>query len=201
MHTILKNVRVFAVGSNTERQIDSKGQEIAARTVSLLVKPEQARELGLAAQMGKIVLVLRHPGDDTTDDTEGVTPLSEVLNGKASSGDDKAMPAYAPGGGNAFLDMVKTAAAPVEPQPAEPVVEAPKSIFTMTLFGPDGIRRFDWTNRDQLPTESGNAPEAAASTMSPAPAPIPTNIPPVEPTAVDPNAATNGADALPPLNY
>ena len=47
-YPILKNVRIFAVGANTERAVDEKGKEVNARTVSLLVKPKQAQELAVA---------------------------------------------------------------------------------------------------------------------------------------------------------
>src|SRR5262245_35660298 len=82
--TILKNVRVFAVNTNTERATDAKGETLNFKTVSLLVKPEHARELVVAAQMGKIMLTLRRP--DETDEAAGeeVTPLEEILTGKSS---------------------------------------------------------------------------------------------------------------------
>src|SRR5437016_1792744 len=61
--TILKNVRVFAINTNTERASDSKGETSSFKTVSLLVKPDHARELVVAAQMGKIMLTLRRPDE------------------------------------------------------------------------------------------------------------------------------------------
>ncbi len=61
--TILKNVRVFAVNSNTERASDAKGEATSFKTVSLLVKPEHAQELAVAGQMGKIMLTLRRPDE------------------------------------------------------------------------------------------------------------------------------------------
>src|SRR5207237_9151496 len=67
--TILTNVRVFAVNTNTERASDSKGETLNFKTVSLLVKPEHARELAVAASMGKIMLTLRRP--DQVDEVTG----------------------------------------------------------------------------------------------------------------------------------
>jgi len=61
--TILKNVRVFAINTNTERAQDAKGESSSFKTVSLLVKPDHARELVVAAQMGKIMLTLRRPDE------------------------------------------------------------------------------------------------------------------------------------------
>ena len=51
--TILKNVRVFAVNTNTERATDAKGEAANFKTVSLLVKPDHARELAVAAADGQ----------------------------------------------------------------------------------------------------------------------------------------------------
>src|SRR5436190_10210834 len=61
--TILKNVRVFAVNTNTERASDGKGEMVNFKTISLLVKPEHARELAVATAMGKIMLTLRRPDE------------------------------------------------------------------------------------------------------------------------------------------
>src|ERR1051326_5059891 len=67
--TILTNVRVFAVNTNTERASDAKGETLNFKTISLLVKPEHARELVVAASMGKIMLTLRRP--DERDEERG----------------------------------------------------------------------------------------------------------------------------------
>jgi len=150
-HTILRNVRVFAVGANTERSVDDKGQEIQARTVSLLVKPDQARELAMAGQIGKIFLVLRHPGETTKDSDEDVTSLSDILNGKSEVADDK-QPQNEPqvaSTGNSFLEAIKTA---VQAPPA-PVAAAPKPGFVMTVFGPSEVKQYEWTDRNTMPTE------------------------------------------------
>src|SRR4051812_786431 len=62
-YTILKNVRVFAINTNTERATDSKAEAANFKTVSLLVKPDHARELIVASQVGKINLTLRRPDE------------------------------------------------------------------------------------------------------------------------------------------
>lgn len=63
--TILQDIKVFAVNDvlNTEREKDG-GKSIAAKTISLLVTPEQAAKVMLAAQLGVINLVMRSPEDD-----------------------------------------------------------------------------------------------------------------------------------------
>src|SRR5262245_44542581 len=81
--TILKNVRVFAVNTNTERASDSRGETVNFRTVSLLVKPEHARELAVATAMGKIMLTLRRPDERDEAQGEEVTPLNDILSGRS----------------------------------------------------------------------------------------------------------------------
>ncbi len=69
--TFLQNVKVFAVNSE---YTEKNGQKvITAKTVSLLVTPEQAEKVTFASQLGKIVLALRPPQDPTKVHTSGVT--------------------------------------------------------------------------------------------------------------------------------
>src|SRR6478672_1086698 len=106
--TILTNVRVFAINTNTERASDAKGETSSFKTVSLLVKPDHARELVVAAQMGKIMLTLRRPDEKDAEAGEEVTPLAEILSGKSKQASETA------GSSNptpSFLDTVKGAVA------------------------------------------------------------------------------------------
>jgi|GEM_PF-4036944 len=70
--TILRNTTVFAVNDQIERQDDESS--IDAKTVSLLVRPDQSEKLLLAKQLGTIHLALRKPGDETAIDTKGAKP-------------------------------------------------------------------------------------------------------------------------------
>ncbi|MEN6406419.1 MAG: Flp pilus assembly protein CpaB [Thermoguttaceae bacterium] len=64
--TILQDIKVFAVNDvvDLEKEKDGAGRSIAAKTISLLVTPEQAAKVMLAAQMGSVNLVMRSPDDD-----------------------------------------------------------------------------------------------------------------------------------------
>ena len=76
--TFLQNVKVFAVNSE---YTEKNGQKvITAKTVSLLVTPEQAEKVTFASQLGKIVLALRPPQDSTKVQTSGVT-VQKLLSG------------------------------------------------------------------------------------------------------------------------
>lgn len=174
VYPIIKNVRVFSKGAQTERVIDSKsGQETRARTISLMVKPAQAQEIALASQMGKITLALRNPKDDPANDKDQMVPLSELLNGKQSNGDEKKNVAST--GTNNLLEQLRAAipakeAAPT-PTPAPPVT-AKGPAFVMTVQTPNEIKSFEWSDPKGLPTESVLLSVNASSNIPPVPLPV-----------------------------
>ena len=67
--TILRDVRVFAVNSETERSVDPNGNAVAAKTISVLVKNDQVEPLMLALELGTLRLSLRRPNDAGEDST------------------------------------------------------------------------------------------------------------------------------------
>jgi len=71
--TILQDVTVFAVDTKTERHLDSQTDPSNLRTVSLLVRPEQAETIMLATQLGELSLTLRRPNDGLTETGDGQT--------------------------------------------------------------------------------------------------------------------------------
>ncbi len=73
--TILQDIKVFAVNDQWRSSEDKGSESIAAKTVSLLVTPEQAEKLTLAEQLGKLKLVLRSPDDNLkVESTDGTSP-------------------------------------------------------------------------------------------------------------------------------
>ncbi len=74
-HTILQDIKVFAV--NDVVSLDNSGdtKSIQGRTVSLLVTPSQAEKITLASEMGTIRLIMRSPDDDVQTPTRGETPM------------------------------------------------------------------------------------------------------------------------------
>jgi pilus assembly protein CpaB len=69
---ILTDVQVLAAGTKMER--DTKDKPVAVSVVTLLVNPEEAERLTLAANEGKIQLALRNPLDRANPITRGVRP-------------------------------------------------------------------------------------------------------------------------------
>ena len=162
--TILKNVRVFAVNSNTERASDSKGETTSFKTVSLLVKPEHAQELAVAGQMGKIMLTLRRPDEKDEELGEEATPLSEILSGKAKLGSDPPAPGSTVSSqGSGFQQLLEQATSPS--QPAFQLAEKP--LWQLELISPNERKMYSWTDLKALPTETLIG--SAASGGSPAP--------------------------------
>jgi pilus assembly protein CpaB len=162
---ILKNCRVFAVNTNTERAVDAKGETSNFRTVSLLVKEDHTGELAVAAQMGKILLTLRRPDEEDNDLDEEVTPIKEILSGKARSQSDPVaspqQPVAAPP--QNFLDFAKGAG---EDNAAAPAAEA---FWKMDILGPADRKRFEWADEKSLPVESTLPGGGAAGTTAAAP--------------------------------
>jgi pilus assembly protein CpaB len=191
--TILRNVRVFAVNTNTERATDGKADASNFRTVSLLVKPEHSRELVIAGQLGKIMLTLRRPDESDEDDVEDVTPLEEILSGKSKSASDPA-PSGQPAHGQGLLGFMKDNGAFTLPSSAS----QGEPQWKMLVLGPTETQQFEWHDTKSLPLKSsfGNPGEAPASNTGGGPVspstghPIPTPPAPV-PVAPQPEALSD----------
>jgi pilus assembly protein CpaB len=126
--TFLQNVKVFAVNDTTERQPGGAENKIVARTVSVLVTPEQAELVTMAAELGRIRLVLRGPMDDQVAEFGDGTKPSDLFQQLRGKDQDPSAPA-APS--NPFAALLP------KPEPAAlapAVVDALKSTFTMTII-------------------------------------------------------------------
>jgi pilus assembly protein CpaB len=155
-YTILRMARVFAVNSQTDRNTEEKGQEVAAKTVSLLVKPKQAERLTLATELGKIRLALRRPEDTVPDDEEVVKDLPAIFrDAEMVAMDDPQKPTSEP-----------TSAFPVPQVVLPPTAVASTAVWTMRVMSPTEIKQFDWSNELDLPQESAPTPLAPAEEPS-----------------------------------
>ncbi len=86
---VLQNIKVLANGQNID-QPDDQREANSVKAVTLLVLPEQAEKLALAATEGKLQLVMRNSTDQGDEPTTGITKRT-LLSG------DQAMPAPEPG--------------------------------------------------------------------------------------------------------
>src|SRR3569833_3668836 len=128
---VLQNVKVLAVGKEIEVADQNRRQANPAAVATLLVSPEQAEKLALAASEGRLILTLRSWTDGAAVDTSGMNPsalLAEpgaaalapipvpVVAGAAGT---KAEPAPPPDN-HTKKRRKKQAAAAAEPEHAQP---------------------------------------------------------------------------------
>jgi pilus assembly protein CpaB len=125
--TLLQNISVFAVNEIFQRPNEIDAGTIAARTVSLLVTPEQAELVTLATELGTIRLVLRSIEDEDVAATRGAT--TQHVTGHGTSGSRAAEEAVGLGGGdedNPLLEMLneqqRAPATKVAAVPADPTI-------------------------------------------------------------------------------
>jgi pilus assembly protein CpaB len=116
--TLLQNIEVLSAGQDFKK--DAEGKPVTSQVVNLLVTPEQAEKLSLAAGQTTVQLVLRNPLDRQIAPTPG-TDLAAL---------------YGPSGAR---PPAPAPAAPPAPKPADtrPVVhEAPPQpvAFTMEII-------------------------------------------------------------------
>ena len=67
--TLLQNIEVLSAGQDFKK--DTEGKPVSVQAVNLLVTPEQAEKLSLAANQTTIQLVLRNPLDTLVAKTPG----------------------------------------------------------------------------------------------------------------------------------
>ena len=65
---ILQNIRVFAVDQTVQRSPDGGEERTIAKTISLLLTPQQASKLTLAENLGLVSLIPRNPDDEESAD-------------------------------------------------------------------------------------------------------------------------------------
>lgn len=118
---VLQNVRVLANAQNMDKPADER-EATTVKAVTLQVTPEQAEKLALAANEGKLQLIMRNSIDQGDTQTTGINKRS-LLTG------EKANPLPEPGSLKSEQPEQKPAAAPrrvrVAPEPA-PVQPAPQ---------------------------------------------------------------------------
>ena len=173
VYTILKNVRVFAKGNQTERTTSSDGKEVRARTVSLLVKPEQARELFLAYRLGKISLALRPPGTADNEAEDNITPIDQILQAKGTDANENEGSEAGPG---PFFRS----------SPPATDLAGPKPLYRMQVWGPKGGSDFLFMEEGAPPVERkfgapSEPPSAPEAPNHPAPGAAPAGNSPAAP--------------------
>jgi pilus assembly protein CpaB len=132
VRTVLQFIKVFAVNDVLNVEGLDHEKSIAAKTISLLVTPEQAQKVTMATEMGQIRLVLRSPEDENTGADVPTFSSRELLTGKKEpvalrdvSGE--------PAGNGGFLDFLKQNLNKSE-SAVHPSNDRPLDTFRMRLF-------------------------------------------------------------------
>jgi pilus assembly protein CpaB len=126
---ILQNIRVFAVDQTVQRSPDGSEERTIAKTVSLMLSPEQASKLGLAEQIGEISLIPRNPDDEAVTSWTEVTIDDLLAEGDASNrakeqGRDENTEAADSAPGESLVDIIRKDEEPVNPPFRMEIVEA-----------------------------------------------------------------------------
>jgi pilus assembly protein CpaB len=90
--TMLQNMEVLSAGQDYKK--DSEGKPVLVQVVNLLVTPEQAEMLTLAATQTTIQLVLRNPMDREVSKTSG-TAVGILFRGGKMAASDSPIPVVA----------------------------------------------------------------------------------------------------------
>ena len=186
---ILQNVRVFAVDQAVQRAAEGGEERSVAKTISLLLKPEQASKLALAAQIGEISLIPRNPDDEDAAATPETT-VDDLLTGNEMNSREKEQGEKkdpTDGAGNNLLNAVRQAAAPKPP-------------FRMEVVEAQGVREvlFDAeTGRPVHPANDTAGPTPNSNSATPA-GPVPAGTSPATAPAAGaaPAAAPASADKM-----
>jgi pilus assembly protein CpaB len=174
---ILQNVRVFAVDQLVQRAAEGGEERSVAKTISLLLKPEQASKLSLAAQIGEISLIPRNPDDEEAAATPETTVDDLLTSGEINSrAKEQGISKTGTDDHNiigGLMNAVRAAA-------------APKAPFRMEIVEAQGVREVLFDAETGRPVRPTN--DAAGPTLHPAPSapagPTPTAGPaPVAPAA------------------
>ncbi len=163
---ILQNVRVFAVDQTVQRAAEGGGEERnVAKTISLLLKPDQASKISLAEQIGEISLIPRNPDDEESADWSETTVEGLLANGEVNSRAKEQGVSSKEPSPDGLLNAVRAAA-------------APKAPFRMEIVEAQGVREvlFDAeTGRPIHPTTEATGPTLPQGPAAPANAgPAPT---------------------------
>ena len=122
--TLLQNLEVLSAGQDFKK--DAEGKPIAVQVVNMLVTPEEAEQLSLAASQTSIQLVLRNPLDHVISKPPGTAMQALFSGGKAilpqAAGPARSAPHAAP-----------RAAPRPEPAMVREVAAAPKKEVPFTM--------------------------------------------------------------------
>jgi len=190
--TLLQDIKVFAVDQTVELEPDEDSGTRSAKTVSLLVTPDQAEVVMLASELGKVRLVMRGLADDTVASVDGKTPM-QLFGRTEGSVDRVAPPPEATKPSEDLLGFLQQQGGPAnEPVPVVAPIAPPGETWTVRVLQASQVQEVVMApvgNEDEKTkaefslwktissTSIGNTPSAGADSTSS----FPTSLePPVE---------------------
>lgn len=153
VRTVLKDVRIFDVNSQTERIIE-EGQTRTVKTISLLLKPSKVELMTLAMELGKLRLSLRRHNDTKGDTDYSGAGLEELLGTAAEEGSEPAP----------TIPIETAVQTPVTAPIVAPVQTEP--LHTMRVLTPSGITEFTWTDMNKPPQVSELGKDSSSASPS-----------------------------------
>jgi pilus assembly protein CpaB len=201
--TILQDIKVFAVNDVVDLEKEKEGgRSITAKTISLLVKPDQAAKVMLAAQLGVVNLVMRGPEDEAQSVNAQARPGELFAGGSKSDRDHETLLAEPNTDDKtlSFLDSIKAKAATVTATPVVTVSPSPpRQTWTIRMLKPSEVNEVQFEAEDtktsdgasfgQWKTTKMTAGQSAAEPVKDEPAtvtPPAADEPPVPPAEASP---------------
>jgi pilus assembly protein CpaB len=189
--TVLQDIKVFSVNDVFHTSGDNQDQTIAARTVSMLVTPEQAELITHATEMGQIRLVMRSVEDDSVAQTHGATQ-TDLLGQQEHGERDKEGAVKDDANGNGLLNLLGQQK---PPQPAPALAQAtPAQTWRMVLIEADKAHEVRFDDPHGLPTSV--LPLGSDQGATPLGGPLPQDSATTAPTQN--SAASESAPGTPP---
>jgi pilus assembly protein CpaB len=151
----LQNIQVYAVDQSTSLGADGTEDRATAKTVSLVVTPEQANRITLAENLGEIALIPRNPGDEAiiTDADQG---LGDLLNPNKPK---EVAATAAPGGEGGLAALMQGfMAATAAKAGATPANDAQEP-FKMTIIYPTEVEQVEFFNGEPVRRTAGDGGE------------------------------------------
>jgi len=185
--TILREIRVFAVDQDFRRATDDE-EASPARTVSLVVTPEQADKLTLASKLGEINLIMRNPDDQGNPNLDGASIEDLFVSSHGDRKKERVSPitsAAPPRSG--FLQFIKQLGK-VTPTANSPPTQVAAAPWTMLVMEGSDVREVQLKQQDGSPLWVTGA-DGTGADYGTAPGAMPTSAGPLSDTSSDPDTS------------
>ena len=187
----LQNIRVFAVDATVERSADGDEARTIAKTISLIVTPEQANRINLAENLGDISLIPRSDDDEKIVEEFELNPDELLSRGFGNNRDkERGAPVRNPNPAPINLPSILST---IAPKPSSAPVAAPvEKPFEMTIIYPSEVARVQFADGQPVmmgpPTDAGS-PVQSLTSSGPAPVEQPADSASDDSTAAEPPPA------------